>query len=92
MTMGVRRREDGKDDEIPLWENLGGRRVVSKPVSHGDVVRGFGDGDLLGLLATKCSFVILYLLIPRSVPRGGYLYLVLQGDCLRHRNMRQVLH
>jgi hypothetical protein len=90
--MGVRRHKDGKYDEIPLWENLRGRCVISKSVSLGDIVRGFGDGDLLALLATKGSFVIFYSLIPRSVPRRGYLDLVLQGHCLRHRNMRQVLH
>jgi hypothetical protein len=36
--MGVRQREDSKDNKIPLWENLGGRCIVSKPVLHGDVI------------------------------------------------------
>jgi CobQ-like glutamine amidotransferase family enzyme len=56
--MGVRRHEDGKDDEMPLRENHQGRCVISKSVSLGDIIRGFGEGDLLALLATKGSFVI----------------------------------
>jgi CobQ-like glutamine amidotransferase family enzyme len=58
MTMGVRRHEDGKYDEMPLRENHQGRCVISKSVSLGDIVRGFGEGDLLALLATKGSFAI----------------------------------